>query len=233
MRRVPERKGGGGPADRLDQQIARQARLMAAMTSRPMRSTADLSRWLAAVYESDPGSRAHVERVAAASIGLGRELGLAGEALWDLERAALLHDIGRFALLDPRADSSAILPGDGRQRLEQARVARDILQVVPLLAPAASLIGASFEWFDGSGYPQGLQARAIPLGARALAVADAADTLAVLCLALQHPLEMVRDELVRSAGTRFDPEVVAVWLQTSEDDAHSLFVWGASLPTAH
>jgi response regulator RpfG family c-di-GMP phosphodiesterase len=206
---------------------------MAAMKSHPMQSTPDLTRWLAVVYETDPGSRAHVERVAAGAVRLGGELGLAGEPLAHVERAALLHDIGRFALRDPRADSSAILPGDGRQRLEQARVARDILSVVPWLAPAATLIDASFEWFDGSGYPDGLSARAIPLGARALAVADAADTLAVLCLALQHPLDMVRDELVRSAGTRFDPEVVAVWLQTSDADAHSLSVWGAALPTAH
>ena len=104
---------------------------------------------------------------------------------------------------------------------------------MPLLEPAADLIAGSFEWYDGSGFPEGLSARAIPLGARVLAVADAADTLAVLCLALQHPLDMVRDELIRSAGTRFDPEVVAVWLQTSDRDAQSVTIWGAALPTLH
>jgi response regulator RpfG family c-di-GMP phosphodiesterase len=222
----------GHLTDRIDEQITRQARMMLALTRRPMDSTADLARWLDVVYRTDPASRAHVRRVASSSVRIGRELGLRSGALEDLERAALVHDLGRFALVDPRRESTAILPGDGRQRFAQARVAHAILSVVPLFEPAAALIEASFEWYDGSGYPHGLQSRAIPLGARALAVADAADTLAVLCLALHHPMDMVRDELIRSAGTRFDPEVVAVWLQTSDDDAASIVLWGRG-PIAH
>jgi hypothetical protein len=54
-----------------------------------------------------------------------------------------VHDLGRWALVDPRLDSSAILPGGARERLEQARVACDILSIAPLLEPAADLIGAS------------------------------------------------------------------------------------------
>jgi hypothetical protein len=46
-------------------------------------------------------------------------------------------------------------------------------------------------------------------------------------------MDIVRDELIRSAGTRFDPEVVAVWLQTADDDARSLIVLGAVQPTRH
>jgi response regulator RpfG family c-di-GMP phosphodiesterase len=223
----------GDLRDRLDDQIKRQARLMAALTSRPMQSTRDLAGWLQAVYRTDPASRHHCERVAASAVRIGAEMSLGADALADLERAALVHDLGRWATADARRDSSAILPGSARDRLDQARVAGDILSIVPLLEPAAALIAASFEWYDGSGYPQGLSARAIPLGARVLAVADAADTLAVLCLALHHPFDMVRDELIRSAGTRFDPEVVAVWLQASDRDAQSVSIWGASLPTLH
>ena len=206
---------------------------MAALTSRPIQSTKDLARWLEAVYQTDPGSRHHCERVAMSAVRMGAEMGLSRDALGNLERAALVHDLGRWATTDSRTDSSAILPGTAEERLNHARVAGDILSVVPLLEPAVDLIAASFEWYDGSGYPQGLSARAIPLGARVLAVADAADTLAVLCLALHHRLDMVRDELIRSAGTRFDPEVVAVWLQASDRDAQSITIWGGALPTLH
>ena len=223
----------GDLRDRLDDQIKRQARLMAALTSRPMHSTQDLAYWLEMVYRADPASRQHCERVAMSAVRIATEMGLGGDALGDLERAGLVHDLGRWATVDPRTDSSAILPGTAHDRLNHARVAGDILSVVPLLEPAADLIAASFEWYDGSGFPEGLSARAIPLGARVLAVADAADTLAVLCLALHHPLDMVRDELIRSAGTRFDPEVVAVWLQTSDRDAQTVSIWGTALTTLH
>jgi response regulator RpfG family c-di-GMP phosphodiesterase len=215
----------GGRAERLDAQIQRQARLMAVVAG-AVRSIADIGQLLDRLYEADATSRAHVDRVASAAVRVGRELGLSGEPLADLERAALLHDIGRFVMPDaPREPGAAISPGDGRQRLEQARAAREIAAVVPALTPAAALIAASFEWFDGTGLPLGLKDTSIPLGARILSLVDAADTLTVLCLAYEHPLDAVRDEFIRSAGTRFDPDVVAAWLRMSADDSEAPVTW--------
>ena len=215
----------GGRAERLDAQIQRQARLMAVVAS-AVRSLSDVSQLLDRLYQGDPTSRAHVDRVAAAAVRVGRELGLSADALADLERAALLHDIGRFVLPDaPREAGAAISPGDGRQRVEQAKAAREIAGVVPALAPAAAVIAASFECFDGSGLPLGLKGSAIPIGARILALVDAADTLTVLCLAYEHPVDAVRDEFIRSAGTRFDPEVVAAWLRISSGDVEAPVTW--------
>jgi response regulator RpfG family c-di-GMP phosphodiesterase len=222
----------GQRAERLDLQIERQARLMAVLAGAAVGPTSDIGPLLGRLYAHDPGSLAHVERVADASVRLGRELGMTADRLIDLERAALLHDIGRLVVPDaPRGNGAALSPGDGRQRIEQSRVAREIAAVVPVLTPAAALIGASFEWFDGSGLPQGLKGTAIPLGARILSLVDAADTLTILCLAYEHPLAAVRDEFIRSAGTRFDPAVVATWMRLSDDESETLMGWaGASAP---
>ena len=224
----------GGCADRLDAQFERQARLMAVVAGGAIQSTADIGLLLDRLYERDPSSRGHVDRVAASAVRLGRELGMSPDRLVDLERAAMLHDIGRFVVPDaPRSEGAAISPGDGRQRVAQARAAHEIAAVVPMLSRPAVMIGTSFEWFDGSGHPLGLKDNAIPLGARILSVADAADTLTVLCLAYEHPLDAVRDEVIRSAGTRFDPDVVAAWLRLGADDAETLIRWTASGALTH
>jgi response regulator RpfG family c-di-GMP phosphodiesterase len=223
----------GGRAERLDAQIERQARLMAVLAG-VIGPTTDIGPLLDRLYAQDPGSLAHVERVAEASIRIGRELGMSADRLIDLERAALLHDIGRLVVPDaPRGNAAAISPGDGRQRIEQARVAREIAAVVPALAPAATLIGASFEWYDGSGLPIGLKGAAIPLGARILSLVDAADTLTILCLAYEHPLGAVRDEFIRSAGTRFDPAVVATWMRLATEESETLMSWAGPTSPLH
>jgi response regulator RpfG family c-di-GMP phosphodiesterase len=223
----------GGRAERLDAQIERQARLMAVLAG-AVGPSAEIGPLLDRLYAHDPGSLAHIERVAEASIRIGRELGMTADRLIDLERAALLHDIGRLVVPDaPRGNAAAISPGDGRQRIEQARAAREIAAVVPALAPAATLIGASFEWFDGSGLPLGLKGSAIPLGARILSLVDAADTLTILCLAYEHPVAAVRDEFIRSAGTRFDPEVVATWMRLASEESETLLGWAGPVSQVH
>jgi HD-GYP domain-containing protein (c-di-GMP phosphodiesterase class II) len=81
----------------------------------------------------------------------------------------------------------------------------------------APLVLAAQERFDGHGYPRGLAALAIPLGARIIALADAVDTLTDGCPpGLSMPLPETCADLVRGAGTCFDPDLVRVWLRLAE-----------------
>jgi response regulator RpfG family c-di-GMP phosphodiesterase len=93
----------------------------------------------------------------------------------------------------------------------------EVLSASPFLRPAAEIVLASQERFDGAGYPAGLRGPAIPLSARILAVADTYDALVSARI---HRDPMSRDdanvELVRGAGSQFDPEIVRAWLMTSE-----------------
>jgi response regulator RpfG family c-di-GMP phosphodiesterase len=116
----------------------------------------------------------------------------------------------------PLRRANLVSPEDVLHWGQQVCIGAEIVGAVPFLRSTAALVLASRECFDGSGYPFGLQGDAIPIGARILHLADTFDTLVTLCLALERSADAVNVELVRHAGTRFDPNVVATWLRSSD-----------------
>jgi response regulator RpfG family c-di-GMP phosphodiesterase len=93
-----------------------------------------------------------------------------------------------------------------------------IVSEVPALRHLAPIIVATNERFDGSGFPAGLAGEDIPLGARIIAVADAWDSLATARrMAGRLGADAVNAELVRGAGSDFDPDVIRTWLSVGEE----------------
>jgi putative nucleotidyltransferase with HDIG domain len=165
-----------------------------------------------------PDAYAHARRVARAAKAVALIVELPEPLVEQVEHAALLHDIGKLAIPDPDIEA------DGAQgelqaslRRQHVRIGFDILSVVPQLRPAAALVIAVHERWDGYGYPAGLRGREIPIGARIIAVADAYD---VLTSKHAYRAGLSRDdanaEIVRSAGTYFDPDIVRAWLRASD-----------------
>lgn len=192
----------------------RLARVRFALAESAIGSTSGVLTWLAACYRFEPDRAAHVHRVARTSLSIGDRLDLPREQLRHVERAALLHDVGRLIVPDGecRADD-----GPQGRRAQQALAAQDALAVVPVLHPAAEIVGALWERVDGTGWPKGLTADGIPIGARIVSVADALDALTSLSVEMALPVDAMALELVQHAGTRFDPVVVAAvvrWLDT-------------------
>lgn len=212
------------------ERIERQWRVTSAFFESAIASSAALEALLARLYRKDPEALAHAHRVAALAIRIGEQLGLAERALDDLERAALLHDVGRLVLPDASGAAEGASPDRAvmARRSEQVRVAAEVVKDHPFLRPAAAIVGASLECFDGSGSPDGLHGPEIPVGARVLHVADTLDALTSVCLSLACSPEVANAELVRMAGARFDPDVVAAWLRCSEDVPVALAPWWAS-----
>jgi response regulator RpfG family c-di-GMP phosphodiesterase len=208
----------------------RQWRITSAFFESAIGTSAALESLLGRLYRRDPDSLAHLHRVASLAIRIGEELGLAERALDDLERAALMHDIGRLVLPDPSKVTSGSLDMIAMQRrTEQVRVAHEVMKDHPFLRPAAAIVGASLECFDGSGSPDGLRGHQIPLASRVLQVADTLDALTSVCLTLSCSAEVANAELVRMAGGRFDPDVVAAWLRCSEEVPSSLMPWWSAV----
>jgi HD-GYP domain-containing protein (c-di-GMP phosphodiesterase class II) len=89
-----------------------------------------------------------------------------------------------------------------------------ILGAAPALAPVAKLVRGTHERFDGSGYPDGLAADAIPLGSRIVAVCDAFHAMtSPRPYRPAIPVEDALAELKANAGTQFDPTVVAAFFE--------------------
>ena len=193
----------------------RMARVQFALAESAGATTSGLIALIGVLYRFEPDRAAHVKRVASTSVSIGDRLRLPRHDLRHVERAALLHELGRLLLPD---DGFAMDDGPNGRRVHQALAAQEALTVSPLLMPAGAIIGALCERMDGSGWPRGLAADAIPIGARIVSVADAVDALTSLCVEMSLPADVLAVELVEHAGTRFDPAVVAAvvrWLDTT------------------
>jgi HD-GYP domain-containing protein (c-di-GMP phosphodiesterase class II) len=131
-----------------------------------------------AVEAKDPYTRGHTQRVAELALAIGRALRLPPEQLRILNRAALLHDVGKIGVPD------AILNKPGRLTEEEFAIIKEHpVQGYAMIANVRSLrdelggIRSHHERLDGSGYPDGLMGDAIPLIARIIAVSDVFDAL--------------------------------------------------------
>jgi diguanylate cyclase (GGDEF)-like protein len=152
------------------------------------------------------GDIAHLSAAVAAALGLDEH------QVDRVRLAAELHDVGMAAIPD------AILSKPGpldEAELEVMRrhalIGERILLAAPSLANSAELVRATHERVDGRGYPDGLEADAIPIGARVIAVCDAYSALISdrpYRGALSVPAALA--ELRRCSGTQFDPTVVTI-----------------------
>jgi diguanylate cyclase (GGDEF)-like protein len=166
---------------------------------------------LATMGERNEGLTEHNHSVAAIAERLAERLGLAAEQIETIRHAAELHDLGKVAIPDEILSKPGPLTGDEWVFMRQHSIIGErILSAAPALAQVATLVRASHERYDGSGYPDGLAGEEIPIGAR---IIDACDTFAAMTsdrpyrAACSHA-DAIR-ELERCAGTQFEPAVVA------------------------
>jgi putative nucleotidyltransferase with HDIG domain len=194
--------------NRLRQRRAEVAATLASAQSTVEDALAGLISMLE-LHEHD--GREHAARVSRLAAALGEELGIDGPPLLDIERGALLHDIGKIEM--PAAILYKPAPLDEAEWAiirRHPQVGYDLLKKIPSLIGAAEIVLASHEAIDGSGYPRGLFGEAIPVGARILAVSDSYDSMtrphtqrpAML------PLHAV-EEIERCSGRQFDPRITS------------------------
>jgi HD-GYP domain-containing protein (c-di-GMP phosphodiesterase class II) len=151
--------------------------------------------------------------VAQFAMVVGARLGLTGQALEQLRLTAELHDIGKIAIPDAVLGKPGVLTEEEWRFVRRhSVVGQRILTGSPVLREVAGIVRATHERWDGSGYPDGLAATAIPLAARIIAVCDA-----YVAMTTERPYRTALDpqralgELRRCAGTQFDPEVVVAF----------------------
>lgn len=155
-----------------------------------------------------------------------REQGLYTDILTDnyielLTKAAPMHDIGKIVVPDSILQKPGRLTPEEFEAIKQhsaegGRIVREVLGSIEekdYVEIAADMAAHHHEKWDGSGYTAGLSEEGIPLSARIMAVADVFDALvSKRCYKSAMPLEEAFAELKRSAGTHFDPQLIAVFL---------------------
>jgi diguanylate cyclase (GGDEF)-like protein len=175
------------------------------------RSQAVMSiRLLARVVDAkDPSTRRHSERVAELTIRLATALGWDQRRLVELHEAALVHDVGKIGVPD------AVLFKPGRLTAEEYEVVKQHAalsaeMVADVLTDTqVAWVRSHHERWDGTGYPDGLEAREIPPGARIIALADAWDVMTgERPYSGPIPPGEALAEARRMRGRQFAPEVV-------------------------
>ncbi len=131
-----------------------------------------------AVAARGPAAERHARRVAAYAGRIARDLGLDGATRFDIEHAALLHDVGLIGTPDAyEREARAPTPAERASIERHPIVGHAILLGCEGLRPAAELVLAHHERPDGTGYPFGRRGLDVPLGASIVAAADALDAM--------------------------------------------------------
>jgi len=150
----------------------------------------------------------HSKNVVELSVKTARAMNLSVKEIETITAAAILHDIGKIGSRDAiilkeieEMDKEAKL--EYMQHSVRGQAAIDSIED---LRQAGILIRHHHEWFNGSGFPDGLYGRKIPLGARIIAVADFIDNT-FRNLNTENAVEVVVEKLKSCLGTRFDPHL--------------------------
>src|SRR5262249_41291924 len=131
-----------------------------------------------AIDAKDPVARGHIQRVRLLAEGLARAVDYPEEQMEGLKAAALLHDIGKLAVPEHILSKPAKLtPAEYSKITVHPVVGADILSNVEFPYEVVPIVKHHHEKYDGSGYPDRLAGKQIPLGARILTVVDCYEAL--------------------------------------------------------
>jgi len=162
------------------------------------------------LWEKNRETKEHAERLKRLILKLGITINLPQNKLDELVLLSALHDIGKVAIPDK------ILMKKGKLTSREWKVIKrhpeigyKIAESTPQIAPIAEDILAHHEWWDGTGYPQGLKERDIPINACIAAIVDAYDVM-INGRPYKEPISEKEaiEELKRCSGTQFHPILV-------------------------
>src|SRR5260370_11947521 len=190
----------------LEEMIAKRTQqLQTAMAQLEHSYSTTLEALGSAIDLRDGPTAGHSPRVFWYSIKIAQAIGGLEEELRNLGMEPWLHDIGKLAIPDGILLKPGALTEQEREVMQHhVQIGYDLVKGIPFLADAAEIILAHHERCDGSGYPRGLKAEEIALGARIFAVADSFDAMTSdRPYRSAMPFEVGRDEIQRSPGKLF------------------------------
>lgn len=164
-------------------------------------------------------SQGHAERLKKYALKLGTQLNLSKDQLNDLDLLARFHDLGKVGIPETIIFKSGKLTEEELQTIRKhSEIGYRIGQSMPDLQPIAEYILKHHEWWNGQGYPLGLQGEDIPLECRIISIVNAYDIMT--SNRPYHQAITAKEaiaELRKKSGIQFDPELVEQFIHDLEE----------------
>jgi HD-GYP domain-containing protein (c-di-GMP phosphodiesterase class II) len=173
----------------------------------------------------DISTGVHSTRLAEWALRVAREMKIPDSRSYQVEVAALLHDIGKVGVPDAILKKNGPLTPEERAIINRhPEYSWSILRLFPGLEEASLYALHHHESMDGTGYPAGLKGQDIPLVSRIISVIDAYDAMVSnRCYRKGLPHEEAVSRLVKASGTQFDGDVVQIFMPIAEKEAADVF----------
>ncbi|MDD3818711.1 MAG: diguanylate cyclase [Actinomycetota bacterium] len=175
------------------------------------------------LQEKSQETEEHTFRMRELALKLGNILELSEDKLNELSLLASLHDIGKIAISnDILMKKGKLTKKEWEMMKKHTEVGYNICNSSPQLAIIADAVLSHHEWWDGSGYPQGLKGEEIPLTARIISIADAYEVM-THDRAYKKAISKSEaiNELKRCSGTQFDPNLIEIFINIVENNLNS------------
>lgn len=171
------------------------------------------------VDAKDESTKEHSLRVALYSAEIGRRIGMKEEDIKKLKYIALVHDCGKVGVPDGILKKRGSLSPEEREIINSHTIlGGHILESFNSIEGIRDGALYHHERYDGTGYPNKLKGKKIPVCARIIGVADAYDAMSSdRCYHPSLPKEEILDELRQNSGSQFDPEYVGHMIAMMED----------------
>jgi diguanylate cyclase (GGDEF)-like protein len=187
-----------------------QAKISSLASRIKVQTVGTITAFAKAIAAKDSYLARHAENVKVYVTEIAKHMEVSQALTEQLQIAAILHDLGKIVIPNNILHKTTVLTDEERKIVERHPIASaEILAPIGLFSQEVIIIRHHHENFDGTGYPNGLIGKNIPIGSRIITVADCFDVMTSDYWSINHKsADDVISEIVSLVGSQFDPEVV-------------------------
>ncbi len=167
-----------------------------------------------AVDAKDQFTQGHSQKVSSYAVLIAEAIGLEATEIEEVRLGGMLHDVGKVGIVESILNKNGPLNPDEWEAMKRhVEYGAKLLEPLRGTERIREMVAHHHEFFDGSGYPEGLAGGQIPMGARIIAIADAYDTItSERTYKKARTPEEAFQELERCGNAQFDPELVRIFI---------------------